>query len=169
MPAATVPRPEPGGPGLRTVLVVLGLMVAEAVLLLSLVRLGGARHSDGPLGREYTELDLGVFSRELASPDALGLVQDVFQVRVVLTLNPDHPKLGDLRGSLEGRRNLLKHLVSTEVLYRKSEADLRRPDVLDGLMREIKERLNSELGGGKGGQEVFSKVLLLESRLPSRR
>lgn len=174
MPSTTaVERPAPpgtGGASGRLVLFVLAVMVAEAVIVFSLARSGAGRGlPEGPLSGGYVEIDLGPFTRELPSRDVLGLVEDVFHVRVALLLNPARPDLRELRAALEERRNLLKHIVSAEILYRKTEAELRRADVLEALAAEIKARLNGELAGGKGGQEVIAKVLLLESRLPPSR
>lgn len=121
-----------------------------------------------PLREAYEEIDLGPFSRDLAA-DASGLPRDTFMVKVVVLLNPNVRDPAGIRAQVERRRNLLKDVVLTEVLVRKSDAELRHPGVLDALRSELRRRLNAELGPGGDGQEVIQKVIFPDSRLPGPR
>jgi len=114
----------------------------------------------------YEEVELGQFSRELA-PDPSNLVRDQFMIKVVLLLNPNTKDLAEVKPLVDKRKNLLKHIVSTEVILPKSEAELRNPGVLEALGNELRQRLNAEFGASKDGQEVIHKVIFPESRLPT--
>lgn len=116
----------------------------------------------------YEEIDLGPFSRELA-PDPSNLVRDQFMVKIVLLLNPNYKDLAGVKTQVDKRKNLLKHIVSTEIIHPKSEAELRNPGILDALGNELRQRLNDEFGASKDGQEVIHKVIFPESRLPTHR
>jgi flagellar basal body-associated protein FliL len=113
----------------------------------------------------YEEIDLGQVTRELA-PDA-NLVREQFMVKIVLLLNPNNKKLEELKPQVEKRKNLLKHIVLTEIIYRKSDAELRNPDVLEMLGNELRQRLNAEFDTTKEGQEAIYKVIFPDSRLPA--
>jgi flagellar basal body-associated protein FliL len=113
----------------------------------------------------YEEIDLGQVTRELA-PDA-NLVREQFMVKIVLLLNPNNKNLAELKPQVEKRRNLLKHIVLTEIVYRKSDAELRNPDILEMLGNELRQRLNAEFDTAKDGQEAIHKVIFPDSRLPS--
>ena len=115
----------------------------------------------------YEEVDLGQVTRELA-PDA-NLVRAQFMVKIVLLLNPNHKNLAELKPQVEKRKNLLKHIALTEIVYRKSDAELRSPDVLKMLGHELSQRLNAELDPAKDGQEAIHRVIFPDSRLPSHR
>lgn len=124
---------------------------------------GGTVVQDG-----YEEVDLGQVTRELAS-EAGGLVRDPFMLKVVLVLNPKVRDLGALKSQVERRRNLFRDIVWSEIINPKSDADLRKPALLETLKAEIRQRLNQELGGTKDGQEMISRVIFPERRLPERR
>jgi flagellar basal body-associated protein FliL len=116
----------------------------------------------------YEEVDLGQMTRELA-PEAGGLVRDPFTLKVVLVLNPKTRDLGGLKAQVERRRNLFRDIVWSEIINPKSDGDLRKPAVLETLKGEIRQRLNQELAGTRDGQELISRVLFPERRLPERR
>jgi flagellar basal body-associated protein FliL len=121
-----------------------------------------------PVMREaYEEIDLGQVSRELA-PDTSNLVREQFMIRVVLLLNPRVQDLGEMKMQVEKRRNLLKYIVSNEIIYPKTDSELRAVGTLDSLAHEIRQRLNAEFGAGKDGQDVIHKVIFPDSRLPIR-
>jgi len=124
---------------------------------------GAAGNQDG-----YEEVDLGQMTREL-SPEAGGLMREPFMLKVVLVLNPKARDLGALKAQVERRRNLLRDIVWSEIINPKSDADLRKPALLETLKGEIRQRLNQELGGSKDGQEMISRVIFPERRLPERR
>jgi flagellar basal body-associated protein FliL len=116
----------------------------------------------------HTELLLGKFARELA-PDPQNMVRDVFMVEVRLVLNPRTKHLDEVKGKVTERINLLKDLVWTEVLYAKSDAELRKARVVETLKAEIRERVNTVLGRSKDGQDAVDKVIFSDIRLPSRK
>ncbi len=116
----------------------------------------------------YEEMDLGQFTRELA-PDAVNLVREQFMIKIVLVLNSNYKKLAEMKGLIEKRKNLMKDTIWREILYPKSDADLRKATILDSLALEIKQNINAMLGASKEGQEMISSVLIPESRLPARR
>ncbi len=116
----------------------------------------------------YEETELGQFTRELP-PDPSNLVRDQFSVRIVLLLNPNYRNVAELKPLVDKRKNLLKHIVSTEIIHLKTEAELRNPKILDTLGDELRHRLNAEFGDPKNGQEVIHKVIFPESRLPTHR
>jgi len=113
----------------------------------------------------YEEIDLGQVTRELA-PDA-NLVREQFMVKIVLLLNPNNRNLAELKPQVEKRKNLLKHIVLTEIVYRKSDAELKNPEILEMLGNELRQRLNAEFGASKEGQEAIHKVIFPDSRLPT--
>ena len=122
-----------------------------------------------PAAREiYEQLDLGPFTRDLQG-DSSGLVRDTFMVRVVLVLNPACRDLAAVRSQLERRRDLLKDVVLTQVVHRKSEAELRHPGILETLRSGLRRRLNAEAGLTSDGQEPIQKVIFPDSRLPGPR
>ena len=84
-------------------------------------------------------------------------------------LNPKARDLGALKSQVERRRNLFRDIVWSEIVNPKSDADLRKPAMLETLKAEIRQRINQELGGTKDGQEPVSRVLFPERRLPERR
>jgi len=125
---------------------------------------GGA----APILEAYEEISLGPVSRELAA-DASGLLREEFMIHVALVLNPRRGDLAQVKAQVERRRNLLRDIVSTEIVHSKPEGELRRPGILEALKAEIKARLNAELGGAGGGQDVILKVIFPESKVPARR
>lgn len=114
----------------------------------------------------YEEIELGQFTRELA-PDPSNLVREQFMVKIVLLLNPNYKNLEEMKPLVDKRKNLLKHIVSTEIIHPKTEAELRNSGVLEALANELRQRLNAEFGASKDGQEVIHKVIFPESRLPT--
>jgi len=93
---------------------------------------GGTAIQDG-----YEEVDLGQMTREL-SPESGGLVRDPFMLKVVLVLNPKARDLGALKAQVERRRNLFRDIVWSEIINPKSDADLRKPALLETLKGEIR-------------------------------
>ncbi len=116
----------------------------------------------------YEQVELGAFRREILV-DASTLVREAFEVKVSLLLNPDYGDLSACRPLVEKRRDLLRHIVWTEIILPKSDFDLRKPTILDGLSQEIRTRLNAELGPSPAGQELVRKVIFPDSKLPVRR
>jgi flagellar basal body-associated protein FliL len=170
--AEIAPAPEPEAR--RPLLPPAGYLVVGLVMIVTFgltyfftrhLGLGGP--TAGPIRETYEQIGLGVMSRELAT-DGASLVRDQFAVHVALVLNPRLENLPQVKAQVERRRDLLKHIVATEILYPKSDADLRRPGILDALQAEIKKRLNEELGA-KGGQETIAKVIFPDSKVPPRR
>lgn len=148
-----------------------GIVALMALTVFVIVKLIAAfqEGAGGPGAQEgYEEVDLGQVTRELA-PEAGGLVRDLFMLKVVLVLNPKAKDLGGLKAQAERRRNLFRDILLGEIISSKSDADLRKPGLLDSLKAEIRQRMNQELGGTKDGQEMVSKVLFPERRLPERR
>lgn len=182
-PAGTVQQPEIApfslSEGSRAPLfspagfvVLLGVMVVEAVVVYLAAVLLAPRTAPAPvaaLSRSYVEVELGPYARELSAGDAIGSAPDRFILTISLVLNPRFGNLGELRRSVEDRKNLLKHLVSSEILHRLGDADLRKPDLLEFLAAEIRRRVNAELPSGKEGVEVVERVIFPESKLPVRR
>jgi flagellar basal body-associated protein FliL len=114
------------------------------------------------------EVDLGSVTREL-SAESGGLLRDTLMLKVVLVLNPKVRDLAALKAQVERRRNLFRDIVLGEIINPKSDADLRKPAQLETLKAEIRQRLNQELGGSKDGQELISRVIFPERKLPERR
>ncbi len=116
----------------------------------------------------YEQVELGTFRREILV-DAASLVRESFEVRVSLLLNPEYGDLSVYRPLVEKRRDLLRHIVWTEIILPKSDFDLRKPSILEALSQEIRARLNAELGSSPAGQELVRKVIFPDSKLPVRR
>jgi flagellar basal body-associated protein FliL len=116
----------------------------------------------------YEEVDLGQMTRELA-PEDRGFVRDPFMLKVVLVLNPKVRDLAGLKALVEKRKNLYRDIVWSEIFNAKSDADLRKPALVEAMKSEIRQRLNAELGGPKEGQEMISRVLFPDRRPPERR
>ena len=144
---------------------VIALMLFTILIVYSVARSFQDSGQKSAIHEAYEEIDLGQVTRELA-PDVT-LVRDPFMVKIVLLLNPNNKNLAELKPQVEKRRNLLKHIVLTEIVYRKSDAELRSPDILAVLGNEIRRRLNAEFDTTKEGQEVIHKVIFPDSRLPS--
>ena len=88
---------------------------------------------------------------------------------MALVLNPEYGDLAVYRPLVEKRRDLLRHIVQTEIVNAKGDGDLRKPTVLETLTVEIRKRLNAELGPSSAGQDMIQKVIFPESKLPVRR
>jgi hypothetical protein len=148
----------------------LGLGVALIVTAVIVLRATSSFREAGPAAERdgYEEVDLGQVTRELA-PEIGGLMRDPFMLRVVVVLNPKWRDLGALRLQVERRRNLFIDIVWSEVVNPKSDADLRKPAVLDAMKGEIRQRLNQELGGPKDGQDQIVRVIFPERRQSERR
>jgi flagellar basal body-associated protein FliL len=116
----------------------------------------------------HTEVFLGKFVRELA-PDPQNMIREPFMVEVRLVLNPRTKHLDEVKAKVAERTNLLKDLVWTEILYAKSDAELRKARVVETLKAEIRERANTALGRSKDGQDAVDRVIFSDIRLPSRK
>jgi hypothetical protein len=90
-------------------------------------------------------------------------------VKVVLVLNPKVRDLGGLKAQVERRRNLFRDIVWSEIIIRRATPTCASPPASRPLKGEIRQRLNQELGGARDGQELISRVLFPERRLPERR
>jgi hypothetical protein len=121
-----------------------------------------------PVHDGYDEVDLGPVNRELA-PEAGGLVREPFMLKVSVVLNPKIRDLSGLKLQVERRRNLFRDIVWSEVINTKSDADLRKPSVLEAMKTEIQQRLNAELGGTRDGQEPIVRVIFPDRKTPERR
>ncbi|MFN3485362.1 MAG: flagellar basal body-associated FliL family protein [Planctomycetota bacterium] len=163
-PPAARPLLSPAG----YVVTAAAMAVTAVVVYLVTAHFRGGGAPSGPVLETYEEIVLGPISRELAA-DAAGLLREEFMIHVVLVLNPRRRNLAEVKAQVERRRNLLRDIVSTEIVYAKTEAELRRPGVLEALKAEIKARVNAELGGAGDGQEVVLKVIFPESKVPARR
>ena len=154
-----VPAPPPRRmltPGGYLALGVAALVTAFIILrVLSSFQGGGT----GPAtGDRFQQVDLGQFTRELA-PEAGTLVREPFMLRVVLVLNPEARDLAVLKSQVERRRDLFRHIILREILKSKSDAEMRKPAIVDTLMIEIKDRINKELASSRDAQESISRVL----------
>ncbi|HVE39112.1 MAG TPA: flagellar basal body-associated FliL family protein [Planctomycetota bacterium] len=168
-PYFTVPPPPPRR--MLSPMGYLGLGVAMIVAMVVVFSVMSAFRDAGSVAviqDGYEEVDLGQMTREL-SPEVGGLVRDAFTLKVVLVLNPKVRDLGGLKAQVERRRNLFRDIVWSEIISPKSDADLRKPAALETLKGEIRQRLNQELGGSRDGQELISRVLFPDRRLPERR
>jgi len=148
-----------------------GLAVATALTAFIVIRATSAFREVAPAAGEpdgYEEVDLGQVTRELA-PEGGALMRDPFMLRVVLVLNSKVPDPGALKSQVERRRNLFRDIVWSEIINPRSDAELRKPAVLEALKGEIRQRLNQELGGPADGQEQIVRVIFPERRLPERR
>jgi flagellar basal body-associated protein FliL len=175
-PPTTAERTETAGAGSaavspRRLMSPLGYVVVVAIMSVTAGVVYFATRNFHDTGQKsviheaYEEIDLGQVTRELA-PDA-NLVREQFMIKIVLLLNPNNKNLAELKPQVEKRRNLLKHIVMTEIIYRKSDAELRNPDVLEILGNELRQRLNAEFDTSKGDPDVIHKVIFPDSRLPA--
>lgn len=146
----------------------LGLGLAAIVTIFIVFRAASSfQGGGGGVQDTHEQVDLGQFTRELSS-EAGGLVRDPFMLKVVVVLNPKVRDRGALKALVERRRDLFRDIVWDHILNSKSDADLRKPAVLETLKVEIRQRLNQELGA-KDGEELISRVIFPERRLPERR
>jgi flagellar basal body-associated protein FliL len=162
--APSAARPLFSPAGYAVVGAVMAVTAAVVYFVTAHFRGGGA----APILEAYEEISLGPVSRELAA-DASGLLREEFMIHVALVLNPRRGDLAQVKAQVERRRNLLRDIVSTEIVHARPEGELRRPGILEALKSEIKARLNAELGGAGGGQDVILKVIFPESKVPARR
>ena len=160
--------PTPAGAG-RMILVV-GIILAGVALgwALSLRKPAGPTSPRPAVERRYEQVDLGTFRREILI-DVATLVHEPFEIKAALVLNPEYGDLAVYRPLVEKRRDLLRHIVQTEIVNAKGDGDLRKPTVLETLSVEIRKRLNTELGPSAAGQDMILKVIFPESKLPVRR
>jgi flagellar basal body-associated protein FliL len=165
----SVPPPPP-----RRLMSPAGYLALAAAMLITVIIVFRAASSfqGGGTPTTTTDLhetvDLGQFTRELA-PESGGFVRDPFMLKVVLVLNPKVRDRAALKAQVERRRDLFRDIVWDHLLNSKSDADLRKPAVVETLKNEIRQRLNQELGGPKDGEEPVSRVIFPERRLPERR
>ncbi|HLY09706.1 MAG TPA: flagellar basal body-associated FliL family protein [Planctomycetota bacterium] len=162
-PAAPDRLLSPGG----YLAVAVGLVITIVIVL----RATAAFQDSGgpaPVHDGYDEVDLGQVNWDLA-PEAGGLVREPFMLRVVVVLNPKVRDMAALRQQVERRRNLFRDIVWSEIVNSKSDAELRKPAVLEAMKMEIRQRLNVELGGPKDGQEMIDRVIFPDRKLPERR
>jgi len=166
------PVPPPPPPGrMLTPAGYLVLGVAAIVTAFIILRIAGSFQGGGSgpaMGDRHQPVDLGQFTRELA-PEAGALVREPFMVKIVLVLNPDVRDLASLKSQVERRRDLFRDIIFSEILTPKSDAEFRKPAILETLKNEIRDRINKELASIRDGQESISKVLFPERRLPERR
>ena len=149
----------------------LGLGIAGLITAFLIVRILSSFQGGGTgpaTGDTYQQVDLGQFTREL-SPEPGALIREPFMLRVVLRLNPEIRDLASLKSQVERRRDLFRHVIWSDILNAKSDAELRKPATVDVLMNEIKDRVNRELGSSREGLVPISQVLFPERRLPERR
>ena len=162
---ALPPRPGAGKVVLLGALVVAGL---AGGLLLMARKPSAPPPAPAPIQRPYEQVELGTFRKEVLV-DASTFVREQFEVKVALLLNPEYGDLAVMRPLVERRRDLLRHIVATEIIHPKSDSDLRKPTILESLNQEIRARLNAELGLSPAGQELVHKVIFPDSKLPLRR
>jgi flagellar basal body-associated protein FliL len=168
-PYFTVPAPPPRRMLSPMGYLGLGLaMIIAMVVVFSVMSAFRDAGSAAVIHDGYEDVDLGQMTRDLA-PEVGGLLRESFTLRVVLVLNPKARDVGALKAQVERRRNLFRDIVWGEIITPKSDSDLRKPAVLETLKSEIRQRLNQELGGARDGQELISRVLFPERRLPERR
>jgi flagellar basal body-associated protein FliL len=149
----------------------LGLAVGVVVTVMIVLRATASFQDAGtpaPVHDGYDEVDLGQVNWDLA-PEAGGLVREPFMLRVVVVLNPKVRDLAGLKQQVERRRNLFRDIVWSEIINTKSDAELRKPAVLEAMKAEIRQRLNAELGGPRDGQEMIDRVIFPDRKLPERR
>lgn len=143
-------------------------MVVAMVLVMRATAAFQDSGGPGPVHDTYDEVDLGQVTWDLA-PEAVGLVREPFMLRIIVVLNPKVRDLAALKLQVERRRNLFRDIVWSEILNTKSEAELRKPAVLESMKTEIRQRLNAELGGPRDGQEMIDRVIFPDRKLPERR
>ena len=168
---AAAPRGAPPAPaGSGRLLLVAGIVLAGVLAgwILSARKPPAPSAPRPAIERRYEQVDLGVFRKELLV-DAATLVHEPFEVKVGLVLNPEYGDLAVYRPLVEKRRDLLRHIVQTEIVNPKGDGELRQPTILDALSTRIRERLNAELGKSPAGQDMIQKVIFPESKLPPRR
>ena len=149
----------------------LALAVGLVITIVIVLRATAAFQDVGgtaPTHDSYDEVDLGQMTRELA-PEAGGLVREPFMLKLSVVLNPKVRDLAGLKLQVERRRNLFRDIVWSEIINPKSDAELRKPPVLEAMKTEIRQRLNAELGGSRDGQEPIVRVLFPDRKLPERR
>ena len=182
MPPTTAPErtgasgayyPVPAPPPRRMLSPVgyLGLVVAALLTAFVILWIVSSFQSPGtgPAVQErYQTVDLGQFAREL-SPEPGALVREPFMLKVFLRLNPEIRDIASLKSQVERRRDFFRFIVFSEIIDKKSDAELRRSGIVDALLTEIKDRLNRELGSSRDGQAPISQVFYSERRLPERR
>jgi len=149
------------------------LLVAVAlVITIAIVLRATAAFQDvggpAPAHDAYDEVDLGQVTRDLA-PEAGALVREPFMLKISVVLNPKVRDLAGLKLQVERRRNLFRDIVWSEIINSKSDAELRKPAVLEAMKNEIRQRLNAELGGTRDGQEQIARVIFPDRKLPERR
>jgi|SRR5579859_2175118 len=149
------------------VAVAVGLVITVVIVLRATASFqDGSGPASVPDG--YDEVDLGPVNRELA-PEAGGLVRESFMLKVSVVLNPKVRDLAGLKLQVERRRNLFRDIVWSEIINSKSDAELRKPAVLEAMKAEIRQRLNAELGGTRDTQEPIVRVIFPDRKLPECR
>lgn len=167
--AAAPPAPRRPRAGRRMVALVAALLLAVGVSVYVASRPPAVPPPPRPaIDEPFNEVDLGVFSRPFTT-DVPGLLKENFVLRVTLVLNPGYGDPARVRPLVERRRSQLRHVVNLEVIHARTEAELRRPEVLGDLLIDIRRRLNRALGGPRDGQDVILEVLFPEADVPPRR
>jgi hypothetical protein len=178
VPVVLMPSPAEGAPeaaearpplGRRTLIGIAVLLAAVGIGVFLLSRPPASPPPARPAIEEaFHEVDLGSFARPLPA-DAAGLLQEEFAIRVSLVLNPKYGDPARVRPLVERRKSQLRHVVTVDGIQARSEADLRRPDILKELREDLRQRLNRALGGPRDGQDVIQEVLFPEAHVPPRR
>ena len=149
----------------------LGLAVVAIITAIIILRLVSSFQGGGTavsFQDSYQQVDLGQFTCELA-PESGAILREPFMLKVAVVLNPNVRDLASLKSQVERRRDLFRHIILNEILDKKTDAELRKPAIVDTLLVEIKDRLNRELGSSRDAQESISKVLFSDKKLPQRR
>lgn len=165
------PVPAPPPRRMLTPVGYLGLAVTAVVTALVILKIVASFQGGGPgvaVQDRYQQVDLGQITREL-SPEAGALVREPFMLKIVLVLNPDVRDLAALKSQVERRRDLLRDIIWSELLNPKSDAELRKPAMLETLKTEIRDRVNRELAPARDAQDSVTRVLFPERKLPERR
>ncbi|MHC4605411.1 MAG: hypothetical protein ACYTAF_00555 [Planctomycetota bacterium] len=164
-PAEVAPAPAASAPTQRSLfspagyVVIAMIMAVEALVVVFLTRYWAQDRPEPPsFERKHVQVDLGMIRRVLPKGD-LGHLKDKFEVEISLILNPTYGDLDTIRSAVEARKDVLRDIVICEIIQRKNVEEFRKPNFHENLKREIKRRLNDELGYQEGGEEIIKKVI----------
>ena len=134
------------------------IMTVEGVLFFFLGKMmsGGPEPNLG-LKDNYEQVDLGQVSKEYPASDKGSKEKLVLDISLVL--NENFRDLAEVKKIVEKKKGYLKHIVRVMIIDPKNIEYVRKRNFLDAVAKDIKYRLNQELGVAEDGLEVIKKVI----------
>ncbi len=163
-PVETTPAPAPASSGRKPLfspagLVVLAVvLIAEAGIVYAVTKVLSQKAGMGSSKRlETKEITLDLPTFKIKTGGGIGSTE--ISIDVTLRLNPALSDPENVRNELATRMKFLGDRVGL-LLEKNAERYLTDPNITETLKRDIKERLNVELGGDGPGKEIIEEVYI---------